>query len=216
MKIVRYGIRLEKLNTKTAELVRQWRNDAKIKQHMFYTADISEEQQQQWFNSIDNADNFYFVIYTDNRPIGLINISDINWRSGTAQTGLFIYDDKYIGSDIPVRASLAMLDVFFLLLDLKKVHAKVKGDNRAAHAYNTSLGFTQTDKVEEGKGYLYELSKAAYMQQAQKLREAVMKLHGKHTVITLQTDTKAGKLIQEKLHWAERHTDIDLQVVISN
>lgn len=214
MRIVRYGIKLEQLTKQSAETVRQWRNDAKIKQHMFYTDDITEEQQQAWFNSIDNNNNFYFVIYTNNKPIGVINIADINWPRKTAQAGLYVYDDTSISSDVPVRASLAMLDVFFLLLGMEKVYAKVKGDNKVAHNYNTSLGFGQTKSIDGG--YEYELTKSSYLQTAKKLRDALMKLNGKNTVITLQPGNKVDKWVQEQLHWADKHADIDLQVVIAN
>ena len=212
MKIVRYGIKLEQLTEQSAETVRQWRNDAKIKQHMFYTADITEEHQQAWFKGIDNVNHFYFVIYSSNKPVGVINISDINWTRKTAQTGLYIYDDATIGTDVPARASLAMLDVFFLLLGINKVYAKVKGDNKVAHAYNTSLGFVQNNAIEGG--FEYELSKTEYLQKAKQLRDALMKLNGKGATISLQTSHKTDKWLQEQLHWADKVADIDLQVVV--
>lgn len=216
MRIVRYGVRLERLNERSAEMVREWRNDAKIKQHMFYTKDISAEQQEQWFQGIDNNNNFFFVIHANNKPVGLINISQINWARKTAQTGLFIYDDDSIASDIPVRASLAMLDIFFLLMGINTVYAKVKGDNKIAHSYNSSLGFVRIEETEGGAGFLYELSKVEYLQKAKKLRDASLKLNGKNAVIALNPDNKVDKWLQEQLHWAEKHADVDLQVIISN
>ena len=98
-----------------AELIRQWRNDPKISKFMFYKGEITPAMQSEWFTSIDNEQNFFFLIYHNNSPAGLINISSIDWENKTAYTGLFIYDDKFLASDIPVMASLAMLDVFFLL-----------------------------------------------------------------------------------------------------
>lgn len=212
MKIVRYGIRLETLTEQSAEMVRQWRNDDKIRQHMFYTANITEEQQQAWFKGIDNINNFYFVIYSSNKPVGVIDIAAINWSRKTAQTGLYIYDDTCIGTDIPVRASLAMLDVFFLLLGISKVYAKVKGDNKVAHAYNTSLGFVQIKEIDGG--FEYELTKQGYLLQAKQLRDALMKLNGKGATITLQASHNTDKWVQEQLHWAEKVADVDLQIVV--
>ena len=212
MKIVRYGIRLENLTEQSAEMVRQWRNDDKIRQHMFYTEEITEEQQLTWFKGIDNINNFYFFIYSNNKPVGVIDIAAINWSRKTAQSGLYIYEDACIGTDVPVRASLAMLDVFFLLLGINKVYAKVKGDNKVAHAYNTSLGFVQVNEIEGG--FEYELSKEAYLQKTKQLRDALMKLNGKGTTISLQTSHKTDKWVQEQLHWADKVADIDLQVVV--
>ena len=117
MKITRYGVTLERLQQEQTELVREWRNDQKIARFMFYKGEITKDMQQEWFNSIDNEQNFFFLIHLKNAPVGLINISSIDWENKTAYTGLFIYDDKFLATDTPVMASLAMLDVFFLLFD---------------------------------------------------------------------------------------------------
>ena len=150
MRITRYGITLERLQQEQTEMVRQWRNDQKIAGFMFYKGEITEKMQQEWFSSIDNEQNFFFLIHLKNKPVGLINISSIDWENKTAYTGLFIYDDKFLATDTPVMASLAMLDVFFLLFDMQSVYAKVKGNNKAAHNYNSSLGFSRTKKIEYG------------------------------------------------------------------
>src|ERR1035438_2409962 len=140
-------------------MVRLWRNDQKISQFMFYKGEITPQMQREWFTSIDNEQNFFFIIQYKNEPVGLINISSIDWENKTAYSGLFIYDEKFWGSDVPVMASLAMLDVFFLLFNIQSVYAKVKGNNTVAHNYNSSLGFSRTKKIELGLGYEYMLQK---------------------------------------------------------
>src|SRR5580692_8339110 len=119
MKITRYGITLERLQPAQSEMVRRWRNDPKIQQFMFYKGEITPAMQQEWFTAMDNEQNFFFVIIYNAVAVGLINISSIDWENKTAYTGLFIYDEKFWGSDVPAMASLAMLDVFFLLFDIQ-------------------------------------------------------------------------------------------------
>lgn len=214
MRISRYGITLERLTSETTELVRQWRNDRKIMRFMFYKGEITPEMQQEWFASIDNEQNFFFLIYVKNDPVGLINISSIDWENKTAYTGLFIYEDKYLGTDVPVSASLAMLDVFFLLFDIQSVYAKVKGNNKVAHQYNTSLGFARTKKIEFGLGYEYMLHKEVYLLESKKIRNAAIHLKGNQTVIELSGNS-TDEWLKTKLAAARKDALRNLEVTVS-
>lgn len=170
MKITRYGITLERIKKEHCEMIRLWRNDRKISQNMFYHKTITYEMQHQWFERIDNNEHFFFLILYQQKAVGLINISSIDWSNRSAFSGLFIYEDSCIGTDVPVRASLAMLDVFFLLGGIEKVCAKVRGDNKIAHRYNTQLGFQKKGAIESGQGFEYELNLLDYLNATKQLR----------------------------------------------
>lgn len=213
MRISRYGITLERLTGETTELVRQWRNDRKIMRFMFYKGEITPEMQREWFASIDNEQNFFFLIYVKNDPVGLINISSIDWENKTAYTGLFIYEDRYLGTDVPVSASLAMLDVFFLLFDIQSVYAKVKGNNKVAHQYNTSLGFARTKKIEFGLGYEYMLHKEVYLLESKKIRNAAIHLKGNQTIIELN-GSSIDEWLKIKLSSARKDALRNLEVTV--
>ncbi len=215
MKITRYGVTLERLTQNRTEMVRQWRNDRKIQRFMFYKGEITSSMQKEWFNSVDNEENFFFIIHYKNIPVGLINISSIDWTNKTAYTGLFIYEDKFLATDVPVMASLAMLDVFFLLFDIQSVYAKVKGNNKVAHNYNTSLGFNRTKKIELGQGYEYMLQKEIYLLEAKEIRNAALHLKGNQTLIELNPQTKADRWIAGKLKNARKEILKNLEVKIT-
>jgi RimJ/RimL family protein N-acetyltransferase len=203
MKIFRYGIWLERLEEAHLEMVRQWRNDSKIAQFMFYKGEITEQMQRDWFASIDNEQNFFFLINYNGKPVGLINISSIDWENKTAYTGLFIYEENYWASDVPVMASLGMLDVFFLLFDVQLVYAKVKGSNKAAHNYNSSLGFSRTKKIEFGLGYEYMLQKEIYLLETKQIRNAALHLKGNRTQIELNLQNKTDNWVSTRLQKAK-------------
>ncbi|MBL7779364.1 MAG: GNAT family N-acetyltransferase [Chitinophagales bacterium] len=212
MKISRYGITLELLTAQHTEMVRHWRNDKKIAKHMFYKGEITTAMQQEWFTSVNNEQNYFFLIQYNGNYVGLINMSSIDWESQTAYSGLFIYDDAYLGTDIPVSASLAMLDVFFLLLNIQTVFAKVKGDNAVAHQYNTMLGFSQTKKIELGLGHEYLLNKEVYLLKAKKLRNAAIRLKGNQTKIEIMQEGSRDKFINNKLQRMRTETFATLGV----
>ena len=58
---------------------------------MFYKGEITKEMQQEWFAGINNEQNFFFIIHFKNNPVGLINISSIDWEEKTAYSGIFIF-----------------------------------------------------------------------------------------------------------------------------
>ena len=215
MRITRYGNTLERLQPAHAEMVRNWRNDPKIQQFMFYKGEITATMQKEWFASIDNEQNFFFVIIYKQAPVGLINISSIDWENKTAYTGLFIYEEKFWGSDVPVMASLAMLDVFFILFDIQSAYAKVKGNNMVAHNYNSSLGFSRTKKIEYGLGYEYMLQKEIYLLETKELRNAAIRLRGNDTLIELNSSSSIDNWLRTRLADAKKEVkkNLDLKIV---
>ncbi len=171
MIIRKYGIELRQLSLDSIELLRQWRNADRIRCFMEYKEVISGEQQLTWFNALDPKTDFYFIIHYNDQPIGMIHTSGINWSAKTANAGLFIYEEAFMGSSVPVFASLTMVDVFFEVLGLEKYYAKVSADNKVAMDYNKSLGF----EVVEGSahnGFLkLELTKEGYVIKSKKWHE---------------------------------------------
>ena len=218
MKITRYDITLERLRAEHSEMVRNWRNDQKISQFMFYKGEITADMQRDWFASIDNEQNFFFIIVYKSVPVGLINISSIDWDNKTAYTGLFIYEEKFWGSDVPVMASLAMLDVFFLLFDIQSVYAKVKGNNLVAHNYNSALGFSRTKKIEYSLGYEYMLQKEIYLLETKELRNAAIRLKGNGTLIELSNEVTVDTWIEERLAKARKEVvrNLDVKVIVTS
>jgi RimJ/RimL family protein N-acetyltransferase len=169
--IAHYGIKLIRLTKAKIELVRSWRNDEKIQRHMFFAQRITPEMQENWFASINNEFNHYFIIVYNGQEVGLINTSHIDFSAKKADAGLFIFEDKYWGTDVPVRASLAMLDFFFHHHILESIEAKTKVENKAAINYNKQLGFEQKKIVEDGNGILLELTKENYLKSTAALRK---------------------------------------------
>lgn len=154
---------------------------------MFHQGSITPEMQLSWFHSINNPFNHFFLILIENEAIGLINASAIDREAGTAFTGLFIYEDRFLSTEVPVCASLCMLDFLFGPMNLKELYAKVRGNNSRAHQYNTSLGFCRTKKIELGLGYEYRLRKADYFSTAERLRSYACRRFGPNAEILLQS-----------------------------
>ena len=150
MIISRYGVNLVRVQKEHIETIRIWRNDPKIREHMFFKSEITAEMQLNWFNSIHNDQNFYFMVCPADQPIGLISLSSIDYEHNKAFAGLFIYDDNFLGTDIPVRSSLCLLDSFFAHTAIDTVYAKVRDTNIIPVQYCSRLRADQKDRARTG------------------------------------------------------------------
>lgn len=162
-------IELRLLDESTLELLRIWRNAEGINQFMEHQAEISKEQQLLWFQNLPKESNFYFIIYSENKPIGMIHLSKI--KDGEAESGMFIAENEFQGTGIAFNASLLLLDFSFDKIQLKNVSAKVKNDNKVAQEYNQLLGFKLENKANENFSN-WKLKKEDYLIQ----REIINKL----------------------------------------
>lgn len=138
------SVQLRKINLGDIEVLRQWRNDEKIRKNMFFQETISPEMQLAWFNQL-KATDFYFMIVHHSTHVGLINLCQDTENSKEGEVGLFIHNENYWGGPIPVYASMALLKFAFEDKNLKLVRAKVRKDNAIAQGYNRQLGFSKEE-----------------------------------------------------------------------
>jgi len=143
-----YGVKLRRLTHDKIELLRQWRNDPKIQQTMFYRTEITPEMQEKWFANLDKKRNFYFFIIYRDKEVGCINIRDINWETKSGEPGLFIYDDEYLNSDVAMRASFCLNDWIWNILELDIQHIEVVKSNKRALEYNIQLGCIEVPAID--------------------------------------------------------------------
>jgi len=163
----RYGITLERLCLDKIELVRNWRNDPKISKYMVFQDYITPEMQLQWFNKINNERNYYLIAQYNNEDIGLVNIKDIDFKKKCGETGIFIYQDKYLNSDISFRVSVCQHDFLFEKLNLEFAYGQVLSDNRRAIRLGKALG-CEFDFAKGGNIVPVMLTKESYFNHREK------------------------------------------------
>ena len=157
-------VRLDRLEEKDCEMVRQWRNAEHIRQHMFYRETITPEAQKTWFNALPRNIDFYFVISAE-KPIGLIHVKDL--QNGVGNAGLFIHDQSYWGSPFPVLASMTLLTAFFSRNDIHTMVASIRPENNISKEYNEQLGFRSIahDEMTLDKSSFYKKVKTSTLLQ---------------------------------------------------
>lgn len=178
MTISGFGITLVRLREEHIEMLREWRNDRRISRHMDFREHISEQAQQQWFASLDQERDFFFLIRSEGEFHGLIHFSAIDWRTGIGQSGLFIRTEDYQGTHLPVSASALMLEYFLTRTPLKAIEAKVMNDNAVALSYNLSLGFREVRSEQPERFYRLRLEKENFYRVFGRQLDLLKRVHG--------------------------------------
>ena len=157
MIIERSGIRLVRLTEEFIELVRQKRNLPEIQKTMEYREHITPEMQQKWFATINNANNYYFLIETHNIFIGLISAAVVDWEKDVVNNaGIFIWNETYLSSPEIMQASVLLTD-FSYYIGMKKIYIRILKDNSKAIAFNISLGYKLLSDQDDVYNQKYEL-----------------------------------------------------------
>lgn len=175
MIIRKYGLVLKRLQYEDIELLREKRNQDSVRNFMFYKEIITSEEQQKWFDSINNIYNYYFIIESNNKKVGLINGKNIDYMKRTSEGGIFIWDQDFRNKGISAIASVIMAEFTFLVLEFNKTFAEVLASNNAQIRYNEFMGYELLQRENEGK-LIYELSKNSYMNKRGRLLKAIQYL----------------------------------------
>lgn len=169
MIISAYGVQLRSIDKDDIEQIRLWRNQEFVRKNMQFKGPISREQQSKWFQSLAAEKNCFFIFSHKNIDIGVVYIKDINSSSEIGEAGVFIGNQDYLNSTIPVQAILGMMDFAFKNIGLLRLKAKINEENQIAIKLNASLGYTFMEKVDEQFNY-YIVDASAYRTATDKFR----------------------------------------------
>jgi len=177
MKLIRYGITLNRLTQNDLELLRKWRNSEKIRQNMIFRDEITPDMQLNWFESINNYNNFFYIIEFKSEKIGLIDNKGTDWQAGSTHSGLFIYEEKYINSQIPVAASLILMQIGYHILNIQVTKIKVLTSNKLAISYNKQLGFVESKNEQINNFVEMVQTRESFNSKTLVLHKALLKLN---------------------------------------
>ncbi len=192
--IVKKGnISFRRLTLDDIELVRNWRNSKQVNQYMEFRNFITPEMQLAWFHSINNNQNLYFIFEYKGEKIGVFNGKDIDWEKGTMETGIFIAEEKYTNTELPLLAVLSFGELGLRVFSMNSYAHMLKSNKRAIR-YNKLLGFELCEGQENAENQLYKLNRERFFNRTKLLRPALYKLMGvKDTVVVFDhADHESG------------------------
>ena len=183
-----YGVDLRTVVQSDIETLRQWRNREDIRSMMKSTSYITEEQQQAWFDSLEDASHVrHFLISYKGEAIGSATLTGLSFVSGFTddlenadeiEPGLYIGHEKYQNNILAFAPSLLICDYCFDELQVKKLTATVNASNKQALSYNLKLGYVEesrffTDSSEESNATDNSSSKQEWVSMTLQRKEFV-------------------------------------------
>ncbi|MFH1161142.1 MAG: GNAT family N-acetyltransferase [bacterium] len=188
MKYTKFGVTIVRLKEEDIELVRQWRNSPQIVERYEYREYITPEMQKEWFRSVSNLNNFYFVMIYNGEKIGVINVKNIDWNIRKLESGIFIPDEKYWSTFVPSIVSIMLTDMFFRIFGWDHYNAHILKTNLRAIQYNKSLGYELCEGQENVENQLYILRKENFEKKSRKLIKALTVMAGGDTTAVYQLE----------------------------
>lgn len=139
------GIQLRAIEESDLEMLRGMINDPVIEiMTGGFSFPVSEYQQRKWFEKIvQNEKEVRTVIDThEYGPIGMVALTDIDWRNRTAQFHSKIIADKSVqGKGYGTKATIALLKYAFEEMNLHLVYSHTLEYNAASQKVKEKCGF---------------------------------------------------------------------------
>lgn len=157
LEIKGFGITLSPLLHKDIEMIRGWRNSEKIRCYALNQEQITKEQQELWFQHLEQQEDEYFIISQDGQKIGLIWF---NKDKNHIETGFYIYDTSKQNSLTPYKIVTLFHHYLFEKREFQMLTCKIMHTNTRALRFNLSLGFKAYENKPEYNSY--RLSYEAY------------------------------------------------------
>lgn len=142
------AIELKTLTEKDTEIVQRLLNDPQIRQPTDRYAPAYESRVHQWISSRGEDDEINLLIFSDDEPVGLINLFSINDVFGLAEVGFGIIPEQW-GNGYASDALRTMCSYAFEERGLHKVYGNAFATNAGSQRVMEKVGFQEEGILRE-------------------------------------------------------------------
>ena len=162
-RVVAHGVVLRRLSREDLEQVRAWRNDPAVSSFMEAREHITAEMQERWFSQLEPDRQYFYVVETDGRGVGVVNLKNLDTVRRTAESGIYLAQPGERGRGLGRSAYRALLDHGFGCMGLQTVTARILHDNPRSVRLHLGLGYRLAEGQEGIRNQLYVLRQADYL-----------------------------------------------------
>ncbi len=132
------------------EQIRKWRNSENVSKYMFTNHHISKEEHQNWIDKLKKQDNAKaWIIKVDDKPVGLVTLSDIDYKNKITDWGFYIADESMRGKGIGRLVLQKLMNIVFEEMEFNKIKTMVLENNSVALSLYEKFGFKKVGKMQE-------------------------------------------------------------------
>jgi UDP-4-amino-4,6-dideoxy-N-acetyl-beta-L-altrosamine N-acetyltransferase len=133
---------LKPLEKSHLEMVREWRNSQEVASYMYSDKQIEKEEQLIWFEKLkDDKSSCYWIIYFDERPLGVANLTGIDPILQSCYWAFYLGDTSVRGGGIGAKVEYQVLKYVFDGLKLNKLRCEVFAFNEKVIKMHEKFGF---------------------------------------------------------------------------
>ena len=192
--LAQYDVRLIRVQAADLGLILKWRNNDWVRKNMFVQDVLQEKDQLAWFDSINNASNYYFIIEYLGEKVGLIHAKNFSEEEGIGEGGIFIGENEYLETWASVMASICLLNFIFTKLEINRSIVRVQAQNKSAISYNLQLGYKI--EFEDVNEIRMVLEKEDFFQKYNLLKSTLSKIAKGNEALILQGEKASNNLTQ--------------------
>lgn len=165
--IVRFGVKLRRMVETDKEIIRLGRNADFVRKNHFHRTIISPEEQDKWFLSMNSREHYVFIIIYKDRQVGVVYLRDVPENCASGTVGIFIWEEEFLASRIPVFAAFLALDFASYYCRVERISSIVLRSNLAGIKMYSFFGFNLEER--DTDSYLISIGREAYLQRREAL-----------------------------------------------
>lgn len=145
--------RLRPVKLSDKEYSLKWRNDPEFRElNLALRLPITEEMEDKWYQKVLDGQNHSKIVYAiedieDNKMVGFVILSKIDWVSGTADFGIALGEKDRRGKGIGKEAMRIFVDYVFETLNIRKLSLYVVSYNSKAIGMYKRFGFKEEGRL---------------------------------------------------------------------
>lgn len=138
------SVNLRPVEKEDLDALFKWRNDETIFTQLgggFFP--VSKTEMSKWMDNFSKVDktNIRFIIETEDRAVGFISLSNIDYKNKNGDLGLYIGEVEYHGKGIASKALSELEEFSKNHLGLKKIKLLMNNNNIAAARLYQNKGY---------------------------------------------------------------------------
>ena len=158
----RYGLHVRLVREEDAEFIVKLRTNVR-NARFIHATNPNIAVQQEWIKNYKKretkGEDYYFIFYFENKPVGVIRIYDVDNREKKATAGSWVCE-----SDLPLQIPICILiicrEIMFDLLGMEKDCFDVRKGNKQVQRIHKMMGAEIV--AEDNLNYYLELPRAIF------------------------------------------------------
>lgn len=138
------NVEMTRVREDDLDMIMDWRMRPYITRYMNTDPVLTREGQRKWFQHIQNSeDQIHWVIRLDGKPIGLINVVEIDRINSRCSWGYYIAEKEYRSLQLAMFLEWSLYDYVFDVLKLHKLCNETWTENAQVVKLHIMCGSTQ-------------------------------------------------------------------------